>query len=180
MKTTFIARLGWWHSCQNHPSGCQNSFLIDILVDRIPGCQFKLPHQVIFTDVKFFCQGIYIQFLVAVINYIAGMYSLAPEESVQSKTIFIDNPFGAAKDVYIWEPIFGMLKTNHVQLIVPARGATPAITRMFDVNYILGQKLVAGRQQTVVVDYRSQVKADEMEYVQLDYEQSTIEDFFNT
>ena len=28
-----------------------------------------------------------IQFLVAVINYIAGMYSLAPEESVQSKTI---------------------------------------------------------------------------------------------
>ena len=47
-------------------------------------------------------------------------------------------------------------------------------------NYILGQKLVAGRQQTVVVDYRSQVKADEMEYVQLDYEQSTIEDFFNT
>lgn len=82
--------------------------------------------------------------------------------------------------MYIWEPIFGMLKTNHVQLIVPARGATPAITRMFDVNYILGQKLVAGRQQTVVVDYRSQVKADEMEYVQLDYEQSTIEDFFNT
>ena len=29
-------------------------------------------------------------------------------------------------------------------------------------------------------DYRSQVKADEMEYVQLAYEQSTIEDFFNT
>ncbi len=125
-------------------------------------------------------QGIYIQFLIAIINYIACLNSANKDSQITGNTIFIDNPFGAAKDVYIWEPIFGMLKTNHVQLIVPARGATPAITRMFDVNYILGQKLVAGRQQTVVVDYRSQVKADEMEYVQLDYEQSTIEDFFNT
>lgn len=123
-------------------------------------------------------QGIYIQFLIAVINYIACLNSANKDSEITGKTIFIDNPFGAAKDVYIWEPIFGMLKTNHVQLIVPARGATPAITRMFDVNYILGQKLVAGRQQTVVVDYRSQIKADEMEYTQLDYEQSTIEDYF--
>lgn len=57
------------------------------------------------------------------------------------KTIFIDNPFGAAKDIYIWEPIFKLLAVNHVQLIVPARGATPAITSRFDVNYILGQKM---------------------------------------
>ena len=120
-------------------------------------------------------QGIYIQFLVAVINYIAGMYSLAPEESVQSKTIFIDNPFGAAKDIYIWEPIFKLLATNHVQLIVPARGATPAITGRFDVNYILGQKLVDSRQQTVVVDYYSSTKESELEYTRMDYEQATFD-----
>ena len=116
-------------------------------------------------------QGIYIQFLVAVINYIAGMYSLAPEESVQSKTIFIDNPFGAAKDVYIWEPIFALLAANHVQLIVPARGATPAITGRFDVNYILGQQMAGGKQLTVVVDYTSKVEQEELVYQDLEYEQ---------
>lgn len=120
-------------------------------------------------------QGIYIQFLVAVINYIAGMYSLAPEDSVQSKTIFIDNPFGAAKDIYIWEPIFAMLAANHVQLIVPARGATPAITGRFDVNYILGQQMVGVRQQTVVVDYTSKTDQEELEYQELSYEQATFD-----
>lgn len=120
-------------------------------------------------------QGIYIQFLIAIINYISGINAIGKDIDVTGKTIFIDNPFGAAKDVYIWEPIFKMLKTNHVQLIVPARGATPAITKMFDVNYVLGQKMVSGRQQTVVVDYRSQVQADEMDYSQLDYEQATFD-----
>ena len=47
---------------------------------------------------------------------------------------------------------------------MPARGATPAITARFDVNYILGQKLSDNRQQTVVVDYYSSVKEQELEY----------------
>ena len=120
-------------------------------------------------------QGIYIQFLVAVINYISGIYAPNAENNKLKKVIFIDNPFGAAKDVYIWEPIFAMLKTNHVQLIVPARGATPAITARFDVNYILGQQLVGGRQQTVVIDYRSQVEQEEVEYQRLEYEQASFD-----
>ena len=120
-------------------------------------------------------QGIYIQFLVSIINYISGMYAPEAEASDLKKVIFIDNPFGAAKDIYIWEPIFALLATNNVQLIVPARGATPAITNRFDVNYILGQQLVGGRQQTVVVDYRSQVEASEMEYENLEYSQVTFD-----
>lgn len=120
-------------------------------------------------------QGIYIQFLVAVINYIAGMYSYGPEEEVSAKTIFIDNPFGAAKDIYIWEPIFAMLAANHVQLIVPARGATPAITGRFDVNYVLGQQMVGGKQQTVVIDYTSKTNQEELEYQELTYEQATFD-----
>ena len=43
----------------------------------------------------------------------------------------------------------------------------------FDVNYVLGQKLVDKRQQTVVVDYRSQVNNDDMEYERLSYTQSS-------
>ena len=91
------------------------------------------------------------------------------------KVIFIDNPFGAAKDIYIWEPIFALLKTNNVQLIVPARGATPAITNRVEVIYIFGQQLVNGRQQTVVTDYRSQVEQDEVEYRNLEYSQGTFD-----
>jgi hypothetical protein len=120
-------------------------------------------------------QGIYIQFLVSIINYISGMYAPEAEPSDLKKVIFIDNPFGAAKDIYIWEPIFALLKTNNVQLIVPARGATPAITNRFDVNYILGQQLINGRQQTVVVDYRSQVEQEEVEYQNLEYSQGTFD-----
>ncbi len=67
-----------------------------------------------------------------------------------------------------------MLKSNHVQLVVPARGVTPAITGRFEVNYILGQKLVDGRQQTVVVDYRSQMEEEELEYAPLAFEQATL------
>lgn len=119
-------------------------------------------------------QGIYIQFLVAVINYISNINAAGKEVSSIGKVVFIDNPFGAAKDIYIWEPIFKLLKTNHVQLIVPARGATPAITGRFDVNYVLGQKMVNGRQQTVVVDYRSQVQNEEMEYTRLEYTQESL------
>ena len=68
-----------------------------------------------------------------------------------------------------------MLKTNHVQLVVPARGVTPAITKMFDVNYVLGQKMTDGRQQTVVADYRSQVDTGDMEYTPLEYHQGTFD-----
>ncbi len=120
-------------------------------------------------------QGIYIQFLISVINYISGMYSPNVENDKRRKTIFIDNPFGAAKDIYIWEPIFALLNANNVQLIVPARGATPAITSRFDVNYTLGQQLIGGSQQTVVVDYRSQVAQEEIEYKDLDFEQASFD-----
>lgn len=120
-------------------------------------------------------QGIYIQFLIAVINYISSINASSKDGAVLGKTIFIDNPFGAAKDIYIWEPIFKLLKTNHVQLIVPARGATPAITGRFDVNYILGQKLIDSRQQTVVVDYYSKTSQAQMEYTRMDYNQVTLD-----
>ena len=119
-------------------------------------------------------QGIYIQFLIAIINYITSINSTNTESRNLGKVVFIDNPFGAAKDIYIWEPIFKMLKTNNVQLIVPCRGATPAITGRFDVNYILGQKMIDGKQQTVVVEYYSNVESEALEYTKLSYEQNTL------
>lgn len=119
-------------------------------------------------------QGIYIQFLIAIINYISSINSKNADAARLRKVIFIDNPFGAAKDIYIWEPIFKLLRTNNVQLIVPARGATPAITGRFDVNYVLGQKMCDGKQQTVVVDYFSNVNHEELDYTTLSYEQTAL------
>ncbi|MCR5542733.1 MAG: hypothetical protein K6F55_01165 [Eubacterium sp.] len=119
-------------------------------------------------------QGIYIQFLISIINYIAGMYAVTDTTS-RSKTLFIDNPFGAAKDIYIWEPIFKLLEENNCQLIVPARGATPEITGRFDINYILGQQMTGNRTTTVVVDFSSKTKGEELEYKDLDYEQQTFD-----
>ena len=119
-------------------------------------------------------QGIYIQFLISIINYIAGMYSTADNEK-RSKTLFIDNPFGAAKDIYIWEPIFGLLEENNCQLIVPARGATPEITGRFDINYVLGQQMTGKRTTTVVTSFTSRTKGEELEYKELDYEQQSFD-----
>ncbi|MDE5781225.1 MAG: hypothetical protein K2I03_07070 [Lachnospiraceae bacterium] len=119
-------------------------------------------------------QGIYIQFLISIINYISSINSQNSDASSLRKVVFLDNPFGAAKDVYIWEPIFKLLKTNNVQLIVPARGATPAITGRFDVNYVLGQKMTGKRQQTVVTDYFSNVENEEIEYTKMSYEQTSL------
>ena len=116
-------------------------------------------------------QGIYIQFLISIINYIKNINSFNADNNKLRKTIFIDNPFGAAKDIYIWEPIFEFLKINNVQLIVPARGATPAISGRFDVNYILGQKLIGDKQQTVVMEVRSQVLSEQLEFKKIEHEQ---------
>jgi len=41
------------------------------------------------------------------------------------------------------------------------------------VNYILGQQMVGGKQQTVVVDYTSKTDQEELEYQELSYEQAT-------
>jgi len=120
-------------------------------------------------------QGIYIQFLIGIINYISSIYAGNIDYTKLKKVIFIDNPFGAAKDIYIWEPIFRLLETNNVQLIVPARGATPAISGRFDVNYVLGQKLIDNKQQTVVVDFHSNVDITEVEYVKIEYEQEVFD-----
>ena len=62
---------------------------------------------------------------------------------------------------------------------MPARGTTPAITGRFDVNYVLGQKIIDGRQQTVVVDYQSTIDANEVEYIPIQYEQTSM-DWFET
>lgn len=49
-------------------------------------------------------QGIYIQFLIAIINYISNINAVS-DGSITGNTIFIDNPFGAAK-TYIYGSLY--------------------------------------------------------------------------
>ena len=42
-------------------------------------------------------------------------------------------------------------------------------------NYVLGQKLVNGRQQTVVVDYYSSVDREKLDYTTMTYEQGVLD-----
>ena len=41
-------------------------------------------------------------------------------------------------------------------------------------NYVLGQRMCNGKQQTVVVDYHSDVVTEELEYTSLTYEQTSL------
>ena len=117
-------------------------------------------------------QGIYIQFLIAVIHYISAIHAGAAAGGHLRKVLFIDNPFGAAKDIYIWEPIFALLKANDVQLIVPARGATPALQVNLMSIYVLGQKA----DESSSADDRRRLSLQcegltKLEYVKINYEQ---------
>ncbi|MCR5610135.1 MAG: hypothetical protein K6G26_13845 [Lachnospiraceae bacterium] len=119
-------------------------------------------------------QGIYILLIIAIVNYISRMYSDEIDDSSITKTIFIDNPFGAAKDVYIWEPILSMLKDNNVQIIIPTRGVAPAMTSKFEVYYTLGQKMAGNKMQTVVVNYESNIDNESVEFFKTNEEQLDI------
>ena len=65
-------------------------------------------------------------------------------------------------------------KTNNQQFILARTGVTHDIKEMFDVNYVLGQKMIDGKQQTVVVEYYSNVESEALEYTKLSYEQNTL------
>ena len=60
-------------------------------------------------------QGIYIQFLISIINYIAGMYQTGNED-IRTKTIFINKTIRAAREVNKMEPNFSLLRQTMYSL----------------------------------------------------------------
>ena len=81
------------------------------------------------------------------------------------KVIIADNPFGATSAVYLWEPMFNILKENEVQLIAPGHRISKELTSKFEVNYLLNQEVLSdNRIKVVVKDVRTEEDLEQMNF----------------
>ncbi len=108
--------------------------------------------------------ALYFIFAVCLISYIR-MLSVTNSSIKSKKVIIADNPFGATSAVYLWEPMFRILKENDVQLIAPGHNINKALTSKFEVNYILNQEILEdSRIKVVVRDVRTEEDLDKMKF----------------
>lgn len=113
--------------------------------------------------------SLYFIFAACLISFIR-MLSINNTTVRTKKVIIADNPFGSTSAVYLWDPMFKILKQNDIQLIAPGHKITPEITSRFGVNYLLNQDILQdGRIRVVVKDVRVEEDEDRMRF--LDAEQ---------
>jgi chromosome segregation ATPase len=83
------------------------------------------------------------------------------------KVIIADNPFGATSAVYLWQPMFDIMKQNDIQLIAPGHKIPREITSKFSVNYLLNQEILEdGRTRVVVKDVRTETDEDMIKFIE--------------
>ncbi len=113
--------------------------------------------------------SLYFIFAACLISFIR-MLSISNAAVRTRKVIIADNPFGSTSAVYLWDPMFKILKQNDIQLIAPGHKITPEITSRFGVNYLLNQDILQdGRMRVVIKDVRVEEDEDRMRF--LDAEQ---------
>lgn len=104
--------------------------------------------------------SLYFIFAACLISYIR-MLSVTHTSIRTKKVIIADNPFGATSAVYLWDPMFKIMKQNDIQLIAPGHRIPREITSRFGVSYLLNQDILQdNRMRVVVKDVR--VEEDEM------------------
>lgn len=109
--------------------------------------------------------SLYFIFAACLISYIR-MLSITNTSANTKKVIVADNPFGSTSAVYLWDPMFKVLKQNNIQLIAPGHGIRRETTSRFSVNYLLNQDILQdGRRRVVVKDVRVEEDEDYMKYV---------------
>ena len=95
------------------------------------------------------------------------MLSISNSAVKTKKVIIADNPFGATSAVYLWDPMFTILKQNDVQLIAPGHRIPREITSRFGVTYLLNQDILEdGRRRVVVKDIRVEEDEELRQYVE--------------
>jgi len=110
--------------------------------------------------------SMYFIFAACLISFIR-MLSITNTSVRTKKVIIADNPFGATSAVYLWDPMFKIMKQNDIQLIAPGHRIPREITSRFGVSYLLNQDILQdGRMRVVVKD----VRAEEDEEVLRDME----------
>lgn len=108
--------------------------------------------------------ALYFIFAVCLISYIR-LLSMESISTRTKKVMIADNPFGPTSAVYLWEPMFNILKENDVQLIAPGHNIAKELTSKFEVNYLLNQDIMSdNRIKVVVKDVRTEENLDDMEF----------------
>ncbi|WP_027631034.1 hypothetical protein [Ruminiclostridium cellobioparum] len=109
--------------------------------------------------------SLYFIFAACLISFIR-MLSITNTSLKTKKVIIADNPFGATSAVYLWEPMFQIMKQNHIQLIAPGHRIPREITSRFGVSYLLNQDILQdGRMRVVVKDVRVEEDEEVMQYM---------------
>lgn len=109
--------------------------------------------------------SLYFIFAACLISFIR-MLSITNTSVRTKKVIIADNPFGATSAVYLWDPMFKIMKQNDIQLIAPGHRIPREITSRFGVSYLLNQDILQdGRMRVVVKDVRVEEDEDVMKYV---------------
>lgn len=110
--------------------------------------------------------SLYFIFAACLISFIR-MLSIANSSVKSKKVIIADNPFGATSAVYLWNPMFKIMKQNAVQLIAPGHRIPREITSRFGVSYLLNQDILEdGRLRVVVKDVRAEESEEVIRYVE--------------
>ena len=107
----------------------------------------------------------YFIFAACLISFIR-MLSITNTSLKSKKVIIADNPFGSTSAIYLWDPMFKIMKQNDIQLIAPGHRIPREITSRFGVSYLLNQDILQdGRTKVVVKDVRVEEDEDVMRYV---------------
>lgn len=110
--------------------------------------------------------SLYFIFAACLISFIR-MLSITNTSLKTKKVIIADNPFGATSAVYLWDPMFKIMKQNDIQLIAPGHRIPREITSRFGVSYLLNQDILQdGRMRVVVKDVRVEEDEDVMKYIE--------------
>ncbi|WP_371363611.1 hypothetical protein SRRS_44890 [Sporomusa rhizae] len=110
--------------------------------------------------------SLYFIFAVCLLSFIR-MLSITTSTVRTKKVIIADNPFGATSAVYLWDPMFQIMKQNDVQLIAPGHRIPREITSRFGVSYLLNQDILEdGRMRVVVKDVRVEEDEDVLRYIE--------------
>jgi len=100
--------------------------------------------------------SLYFIFAACLISFIR-MLSITGTSVRAKKVIIADNPFGATSAVYLWDPMFKIMKQNDIQLIAPGHRIPRELTSRFGVSYLLNQEILQdGRVRVVVKDVRAE------------------------
>ena len=110
--------------------------------------------------------SLYFIFAACLISFIR-MLSISNTAVRTRKVIIADNPFGPTSAVYLWDPMFKIMKQNNIQLIAPGHKITREITSRFAVSYLLNQDILQdGRMRVVVKDVRVEEDEDRVKYLE--------------